>query len=94
MTTLLATSFEVEDFEQWTKDWTYNTPGNVRDQLAGIATARTFRDPENPKLAGVLFEVLDMEKFQAWFASDEAIKAGQNATINYDTLRTLSEFAP
>jgi hypothetical protein len=90
----VVTSFEVEDFERWTKDWTYDTPGNVRDRLAGIATARTFRDPENPKLAGVLFDITDMGKLQAWFASDEATEAGQNATIKYDTLRTLSEFTP
>lgn len=93
MTTVI-TSFEVKDFDRWTKDWTYNTPGNVRDQLTGIATARVFQDPNNPKLAGVLLDVADMEKFQAWFASDEARKAGLNATIESESMRVVYEFTP
>jgi hypothetical protein len=43
-------------------------------------TARTFRDPENPNLTGLIFEVSDMEKFQAALGSDE-MKQSMGRTV-------------
>jgi hypothetical protein len=71
------------------------TPGNRHEGLfAGVATFRTFRDPENHNLTGGIIEVPDMEKFQALMASDEAIQAGTEDGVKYDTLRVLVEFTP
>lgn len=87
--------FEVEDGERWANAWQKGTPGNRHEGLfAGVATVRTFRDPENPNAAGTLFEVPDMAKFQALMASDEAKAAGAEDGVKVDTLRVLIEFTP
>ena len=75
MTTILWFR-EVEDGERWANARKKGTPGNRQEGLfAGVVTARTFRDPENPNLVRGIFEVDDMAKFQALMESDEAIKA-------------------
>ena len=53
-----------------------------------------FRDPENPNSTGVIFEVRDMEKFQALMNSDEGKKAMAEDGLKLDTLRMLVEFTP
>lgn len=93
MTTVIAIH-EVEDGERWAKAWKKGTPGNRHDLFADIGTARTFRDPENPNLTGVILEVSDMNKFQALMASDEARAAAAEDGVKYDTLRVLVEFTP
>lgn len=51
---------EVEDGERWAKAWKKGTPGNWHEGLfAGVATMRTFRDPENHNLTGGIMEVPD-----------------------------------
>lgn len=94
MTTILF-YHEVEDGARWAKAWQKGTPGNRHEGLfAGVATIRTFRDPENHNLTGGIMEVPDMAKFQAVMASDEARKAGAEDGVKLDTLRLLVEFTP
>ncbi|MEZ4708152.1 MAG: hypothetical protein R3A44_13155 [Caldilineaceae bacterium] len=94
MTTVMC-FFEVEDGERWANAWIKGTPGNRHEGLfAGVATVRTFRDPENHNAAGTLFEIPDMAKFQALMASDAAIQAGAADGVKPDTLRVLVEFTP
>ena len=69
MTTMIF-FHEVEDGERWANAWKKGTPGNRHEQFAVILTALTFRDPENPNSTGLIFEISDMEKFQALMASD------------------------
>jgi hypothetical protein len=86
---------EVEDGERWAKAWKKGAPGNRHEGLfAGIAAARTFRDPANHNLVGGILEVDDMDKFQALMASDEAIRAAAEDGVKRDTLRVFVEFTP
>jgi hypothetical protein len=57
-------------------------------------TARTFRDPQNPNLMGLILEVPDMLQFQAFMQSDETRKAMGEDRVKAETLRILSEFTP
>ena len=93
MTTMIF-FHEVEDGERWANAWKKGTPGNRHEQFADILTARTFRDPENPNSTGLIFEISDMEKFQALMASDETRKAMEEDGLKLDTLRMLVEFTP
>ncbi len=94
MTTMIA-FHEVEDGERWAKAW-QKGPGSRHEMLAeaGVTAARTFRDPENPNLTGLLWEVSDMEKLQAFMESDEAKKAMAEDGLKVETLRMLVEFTP
>ena len=92
MTTMIA-FHEVEDGERWAKAWRKG-PGSRHEMLAeaGVTAARTFRDPGNPNSTGLLFEVSDMEKLQAFMASDEAKQAMAEDGLKVETLRMLVEF--
>ena len=94
MTTMIA-FHEVEDGERWAKAWKKG-PGSRQEMLAevGITAARTFRDPENPNSTGLIWEVSDMEKLQAFMDSDEAKQAMAEDGLKVDTLRMLVEFTP
>lgn len=94
MTTVIA-FHEVEDGERWAKAW-QKGPGSRHELLAeaGVTAARNFRGPENPNSTGVLFEVSDMEKFQAFMTSDEAQQAMAEDGLKVETLRVLVEFTP
>jgi hypothetical protein len=94
MTTMIA-FHEVEDGERWAKAWRKG-PGGRHEMLAqaGVTAARTFRDPGNPNMTGLLWEVSDMEKLQAFMDSDEAKKAMAEDGLKAETLRMLVEFTP
>jgi quinol monooxygenase YgiN len=94
MTTIIA-FHEVEDGEHWAKAWRKGS-GSRRELLAeaGVTAVRTFRDPENPNSTGLLWEVSDMEKMQAFMESDEAKQAMAEDGLKVETLRMLVEFTP
>ena len=85
---------EVEDGERWARAW-HQGSGSRHEMMAkaGI-TARTFRDPQNPKLVGLFLEVSDMMQFQALMQSDEGRKAMGEDGVKSETVRILSEFTP
>lgn len=93
MTTVMGIH-EVEDGAVWAKAWRKG-PGS-RHELFGAEgiKARTFRDPDNPNLTGVLFEVPDMAKFKALLESEEGQTAMREDGLKADTLRVLAEFTP
>ncbi len=93
MTTMIA-FHKVEDGERWAKAWRKGR-GSRHEMMAGLGiTARTFRDQENPNLTGLIFEVSDMEKFQAALASEEMKQAMVEDGVKVETLRMLTEFTP
>lgn len=94
MTAMIA-FHEVEDGERWAKAWRKG-PGSRHEMLAeaGVTAARTFRDPANPNSTGLLFEVSDMGKFQAFMGSDEAKQAMAEDGLKFETMRMLAEFTP
>ena len=93
MTTLIAIH-EVEDGAHWARAW-QKKAGSRHEMFASInVTARTFHDPQNPNLTGLIFEVPDMAKFQAFMQSDEAKQAMSEDRLKVDTIRILHEFTP
>ena len=94
MTTMI-TFHEVEDGARWAKVWRKGA-GSRHEMLAeaGVTLARTFRDSENPNSTGLLWEVSDMEKLQAFMASDEAKQAMAEDGLKVESLRMLVEFTP
>lgn len=93
MTTLVGIH-EVEDGTVWAKAW-HKGPGSRHEMFAKLdIKARTFRDPSNPKLVGVLFDVPDIAKFKAFLSSEEGKKAMKEDGVKVDTLRIVNEFTP
>ncbi len=93
MATLIA-FHEVENGDHWAKAW-HGGAGSRQEMFGQIgATARTFRDPENPNVTGVLMEVPDMDRFQSFMASDEAARAMEEDGLKVETVRVLSEITP
>jgi hypothetical protein len=93
MTTLIV-FHEVEDGQVWANAW-QNSAGSRHKMFAQInVTARTFRDPDNLNLTGVILDVPDMDKFQSFMESDEVKKAMEEDGLKVETLRILNEFTP
>ena len=93
MTTLIA-FHEVADGNVWSNAWKQGE-GSRHEMFAKInVTARTFRDPNNSNLTGLIFEVPDMAQFHSFMESDEAKKAMDEDGLKVDTIRVLSEFTP
>ena len=93
MTTLIV-FHEVEDGQVWANAWQKNVDSR-HEMFAQInVTARTFRDPDNKNLTGVILDVPDIEQFKSFMESDEAQKAMQEDGIKIETLRILNEFTP
>jgi hypothetical protein len=91
----MATVFvfhEVKDGNRWAKAWKKGK--GSRHEMFGMLgiKCRTFRDPQNPNVAGVLADVPDMAKWQAFMASAEARKAMEEDGLKAETMRVLQEF--
>lgn len=93
MTTLIA-FHEVEDGDHWVKAW-HGGAGSRQEMFGQIgARARLFRDPEHPNVTGVLLEVPDLDRFQAFMATDEAAQAMEEDRLKVETMRVLREITP
>jgi len=93
MVTLIA-FHEVEDGQKWSNAWRDGT-GSRHEMFARInVTARTFREPDNHNLTGLILQVPDMEEFQSFMESDEAKKAMEEDGLKVGTMRVLCEFTP
>jgi len=57
-------------------------------------TARNFRDPENPNLVGLIFEVPDVQALAIFMKSAEVAKAMAEDGVKPETLRMAVEFTP
>lgn len=85
---------EVQDGTVWAKAWRKG-PGSRHEMFGKIGvTGRTFRDPENPNMAGVMLEVPDMAKFKELLQSDEGKLAMREDGLKVETMRMLVEFTP
>ncbi|MEQ6889185.1 hypothetical protein ABE957_10920 [Halomonas sp. CS7] len=85
---------DVEDGEHWAKAWKPG-PGSRHEMFAKVGvTARTFKNPEHPNSVGLILEVSDMERFQAFMATDEVRQAMEEDRLKVETMRMLGEFTP
>ena len=93
MATLIA-FHEVEDGDHWVRAW-HGGPGSRQEMFGQIgATARIFRDPDHPNVTGVLLEVPDVDRFQAFMATDEVAQAMKEDRLKVETVRVLAEVTP
>ena len=93
MTTVII-SHEVKSGDNWAEAWRRGN-GSRHEMFGKIGIkARTFRDPKNPDMTGLILEIPDMAKFQTFMQSDEAKKAMEQDGLKVDTIRTLVEFNP
>jgi len=85
---------EVQDGQRWAKAWTKG-PGSRHDMFAKIGVkARNFQDPKNPNSTGLILDVPDVAKLQAFLQSDEGKKAMKEDGLKAETMRVLAEFTP
>lgn len=85
---------DVEDGEHWARAWQQG-PGSRHELFAQIGvTARTFKNPEHPNSVGLILEVPDMERFQAFMATDAVRQAMEEDRLKIETMRMLGEFTP
>lgn len=93
MPTIIA-FHEVNDGQHWASAWQQG-PGSRHEMFGKIGVkTRTFRDPNNHDVTGVLLEVPDMEQFNSFMASDEVKQAMEEDGLKVETVRLLSEFTP
>ena len=85
---------EVKNGELWAEAWRKG-PGSRHEMFGKLGIkARTFRDPKDPDVTGVILEIPDMAKCQAFLATDEAKKAMTEDGLKVETMRMLVEFTP
>jgi hypothetical protein len=85
---------EVQDGQRWAKAWKKG-PGSRHDMFAKIGVkARNFQDPKNPNSTGLILDVPDVAKLQAFLQSDEGKKAMKEDGLKAETMRVLAEFTP
>jgi hypothetical protein len=84
--TMVIGYHEIDDSAHW-------LASPKREEILGAAGigVQTFMDPENPNRAAVLFDVPDMDAFQALMQSQEAADAMANDGVRADTLVLLVE---
>lgn len=93
MTTALV-FHEVNSGEVWAKAWRTGA-GSRHEMFAAVGVkARTFRDSTNPDLTGLLLEVPDMARFQAFLESAAGKQAMREDGLKVETMRVLVEFTP
>ncbi len=82
--TLVIGYHEIDDSSHW-------LASPKRQELLGAAGIgiKTFLDPENPDRAAVLFDVPDIDAFQALLQSPEAAAAMAHDGVRADTLVLL-----
>lgn len=89
MTTIIATH-EVEDMNRWLKAWE-RKPGSRHELMDSIGVkARVFVNDES-NIAGLIFDVQDLNKFQALLQSELGKKAMTEDGVKIDTLRLAYE---
>jgi hypothetical protein len=92
MTTIFV-FHEVKDGEKWAKAWKKGN-GSRHEMFGKLGIkCQTFRDQQNPNVTGVLAQVPDMAKFQAFLASADGQKAMAEDGLEVDSMRVLTEFS-
>jgi len=85
---------EVQDGAVWANAWKKG-PGSRHELFGSLGvTCRTFRDPKNSNVTGLIVEIPDMAKFQAMLQSPEGAAAMREDGLKAETMRMLVEFVP
>jgi hypothetical protein len=82
---------EVKNGATWTKAWRKG-PGSRHEMFGKVgAKARTFQDPTNPNMSGLVVEISDMAKFDTLMSSPAGKKAMEEDGLKVETMRVLTE---
>jgi hypothetical protein len=93
MTTIIV-FHEVQDGAVWANAWKQG-PGSRHEMFGRLGIkCRNFRDPNNPHSTGVMAEIPDLAKFQAFLQSSEGQRAMREDGLKIETMRVLVEFTP
>lgn len=93
MTTMII-FHEVKNGETWAKAWKKGL-GSRHEMFGKLGIkARTFRDPKNPNITGVMANIPDVAAFEALLASPDGKKAMAEDGLKVETMRALVEFTP
>ena len=85
---------EVQDGEVWARAW-HRGKGSRHEMFGKLGIkCRTFRDPNNPNVTGIMAEIPDVTKFQDLLQSDEGQTAMREDGLKVETMRMLFEFTP
>jgi len=85
---------EVQNGAVWARAWKKG-PGSRHELFGKLGIkCRNFRDPNNPNATGVMVEIPDIERFQAFLQSDEGQRAMREDGLKVETMRMLVEFTP
>jgi uncharacterized protein (TIGR02246 family) len=89
--TTLTFTHEVEDPDRWLAAW--QGEGSRHELFAqnGAPRVRTFQNPDNPNVTGLVIDVVDMAAFQAFMASPETASAKVEDGVKDATLRVFAE---
>jgi hypothetical protein len=91
MTTMIV-FHEVKNGEHWAKAWSRGK-GSRREMFGELGVkSRTFRDPKNPNITGLILEVPDVAAFQNFMQSAAAKSAMEEDGLKVETMRMLTEF--
>jgi ketosteroid isomerase-like protein len=89
-TTTLSITHEVEDFDRWAEAWVEGSE-NVKNFADMGVTARIFQstDPKRPKDVNILFDIIDME---AWNAAQGTPEMVSNAESHGVIMKTIASY--
>jgi ketosteroid isomerase-like protein len=90
-TTSLLGTHMVEDGDRWLAAWSGENSRHADFAQNGAPNVRVFQSPDNPNLTGVLIDVADMDKFQAWLGGEEGAAAKAEDGVKDETLQILAE---
>ena len=90
-TTSLLGTHMVEDGDTWLAAWSGENSRRVDFAQNGAPNVRVFQSPDDPNLTGVLIDVADMDKFQAWLNGEAGTAAKAEDGVKDETIRILAE---
>ena len=90
-TTSLIGTHMVEDGDHWLAAWSGEDSRHADFARNGAPGVRVFQSPDNPNLTGLLVDVADMDKFQAYLEGEEGTAAKAEDGVKDETLQLLFE---
>ena len=89
--THLIITHEVDDVEHWLAAWRGEDSRHALFKANGAAHVHTFRNAENPNLAGLVIAVKDMDALNAMLGSEAGMAAAAEDGVRGDTMTVLTE---
>lgn len=90
-TTSLIGTHMVEDGDHWLAAWSGENSRHADFARHGAPSVRVFQSPDNANLTGLLIDVSDMDKFQAYLEGEEGTAAKAEDGVKDETLQILAE---